>query len=53
MIQSKHTFNSALETHMLKYIEHKQFYSGFTLNPFTATEHFDIKIQTYNVKSYF
>jgi len=35
--------------HLSKYIEHKQFTSGFTLYPFTATEHFDVKTPKYNV----
>ena len=54
MIQSKHTFKYVLETkHVSKYIEHKQFYSGFTIYPFIATEHFDVKTPNFNVTSHY
>ena len=39
--------------HWKHYKEHKPFNNGFTLHPFTATEHFDVKTPKYNVMSHY
>jgi len=54
MILLKYTFNIQWKRkHLSNYKVHKEFNSDFTLHPFTAMEHFDVKTPKYNVTSHY